>query len=763
MGQVINTNVAALNAQRNLDSSSSGLGVSLQRLSSGLRINSARDDAAGLAIATRFTSRIQGLGAASRNANDAISLAQVAEGALQESTKILQRARELALQSANGSNSAADRKALQAEVNQLKQELTRVSTTTSFNGLKILNGDLTNTAFQIGAEANQTVNVSISDTRTTAIGTNKVTTNNTNGIEQGTHVEFLGGGTSTDAAGVGTDIGIGSDAVTNGYVAETFTISNVTSGGSINTATATFSNNDDASTIASNLSAVSGVTATAFNQITLSAYSLTDTDSGSIELQVSGSNIDSVITIATTSDSDFSFMASEINSDTDLASAGVYALSQGTSVVIISRLGDDLQINNASTGGTANISVESAFDGVAASVVTSGITNTRGGRVDVTLNQGYTIQSGGTGIFGGTAATTLTTTATALTDVTAANSVAAQTLTVSGSTGSGTVSVVADDEASAIVTKINAITGTTNVKAAAVTTLTLQNLSADGTVTFDLFGDNVTTAPASISAAITTTDFTALVKAINDVAGNTGITAAADGANNVIKLTHATGKDIDIKNFTHSAGVNLVTTPTDSTVAITGDGSSTTNFLEATLDVIGNSANNSGETVQLVDGGTREGQDSTVVGGEISFTSSATFSVSSSIAGNDTGDTLKFEGGLLSGIANSGNSSSAQTVNTVDISSVAGAQSAIAVLDEAVNQISEIRADLGAVQSRFESAIRNLANNIENLNIARSRILDTDFAAETANLTKNQILTQAGISILAQANTLPQNILALLQ
>src|SRR5690606_37247638 len=151
------------------------------------------------------------------------------------------------------------------------------------------------------------------------------------------------------------------------------------------------------------------------------------------------------------------------------------------------------------------------------------------------------------------------------------------------------------------------------------------------------------------------------------------------------------------------------------------------------------------------------GFDSTVNGGEVKFTSDASFSVSSSISG------VGFNCSLFGAAASAGNASTASTVNAIDISTATGAQDAIQVLDEAINQISSVRADLGAVQSRFESAIRNLSNNVENLNIARSRILDTDFAAETANLTKNQILQQAGISVLSQANSLPQNVLALLQ
>jgi len=160
MPQIINTNIASLNAQRNLNTSQSSLNTSLQRLSSGLRINSAKDDAAGLAIATRFTSQINGLDQASRNANDGIPLAQTAEGALGTITDNLQRIRELAVQSRNATNSATDRAALNTEAQQLKAEIDRVASTTSFNGVKLLDGSFTNQAFQVGANVGETITVS---------------------------------------------------------------------------------------------------------------------------------------------------------------------------------------------------------------------------------------------------------------------------------------------------------------------------------------------------------------------------------------------------------------------------------------------------------------------------------------------------------------------------------------------------------------------------------------------------------------------------
>ncbi len=171
MPQVINTNIPSLTTQRNLNSSQGALSTALQRLSSGLRINSAKDDAAGLAIAERFTTQIRGLNQAVRNANDGISLSQTAEGALAEVTNNLQRIRELAVQSANSTNSASDRGALDAEVQQRLAEIERIATQTAFNGLKVLDGSFGTSQFQVGANAGETIGVNLAQSvKITAIG-----------------------------------------------------------------------------------------------------------------------------------------------------------------------------------------------------------------------------------------------------------------------------------------------------------------------------------------------------------------------------------------------------------------------------------------------------------------------------------------------------------------------------------------------------------------------------------------------------------------
>ncbi|WP_312224738.1 flagellin [Stutzerimonas nitrititolerans] len=163
MALTVNTNVASLNTQRNLSNSANALSTTMQRLSTGSRINSAKDDAAGLQISNRLGSQVSGLNVAVKNSNDGISMAQTAEGALQQSTNILQRMRDLSLQAANGSNSDTERTALNDEVTQLKKELDRISNTTTFGGRQLLNGDFGTASFQVGAAANEIISVSIGE------------------------------------------------------------------------------------------------------------------------------------------------------------------------------------------------------------------------------------------------------------------------------------------------------------------------------------------------------------------------------------------------------------------------------------------------------------------------------------------------------------------------------------------------------------------------------------------------------------------------
>lgn len=256
------TNTASLNAQRNLSKSGEGLATSMQRLSSGMRINSAKDDAAGMQIANRLTSQVNGLAVAQRNANDGISMAQTAEGAMQESSSILQRMRDLALQSANGSNSAEDRAALQKEVGALQQELTRISETTKFGATSLLDGSFGTKQFQVGANANETINVTLGNMAADAIGAHQI----------------KGAGTSGTAA---NDIG---DAEATLLAANMGTNGDIWS---VNGTNVTFANGNGASSIAKNINdASTGVDAQA--KLITRIQGLSSSDAGTLNIYKEG-------------------------------------------------------------------------------------------------------------------------------------------------------------------------------------------------------------------------------------------------------------------------------------------------------------------------------------------------------------------------------------------------------------------------------------------------------------------------------------------
>jgi flagellin len=216
MAAIINTNVVSLNAQRNLSSSQNALATSLQRLSSGMRINSAKDDAAGLAISERMTSQIRGLNQAARNANDGISMSQTAEGALGEIGNNLQRIRELAVQSRNASNSVSDRQALNNEVQQVKSEIDRVASSTSFNGTKLIDGSFTNQSFQVGANVGETISISsLVDARSSSLGTSTSSTANVTGAASTAFTAITAGDLTINGVSVGA-VAAGSNAATQG-------------------------------------------------------------------------------------------------------------------------------------------------------------------------------------------------------------------------------------------------------------------------------------------------------------------------------------------------------------------------------------------------------------------------------------------------------------------------------------------------------------------------------------------------------------------
>ncbi|MBI4984192.1 MAG: hypothetical protein HZC24_02290, partial [Rhodocyclales bacterium] len=402
MPQVINTNIASLNAQRNLSTSQSALSVSLQRLSSGLRINSAKDDAAGLAISERMTSQVRGLNQAVRNANDGISLAQTAESALGEIGNLLQRMRELSIQSANATNSDSDRVSLQQEVSQLKAELTRIAGTTTFNGQKVLNGALQNIQFQVGAEANQTIGITIGDARSASIGSRLVTTNNTsNGLQTATNFSRY----ATAGASVGYAQAIAADiatAATNGYGAQTLTIKDA-SGTVLQGGLIKVNANDQASTIAARLNAVDGgaVRAEGYTSLKLANLSSQSGGNDAITLNLQSGTALSTFTLTgvDTSSSQanlFAAIQNAVNGDADLKAAGVVAGIDGANnLVIRNNTGADIAIDLAIASGTVTVDAYGSDTGnthVQLAAAGNGATRV-GGQLSIFLANGYTVES----------------------------------------------------------------------------------------------------------------------------------------------------------------------------------------------------------------------------------------------------------------------------------------------------------------------------------------------------------------------------------
>jgi len=610
MPQFINSNIPSLTAQRNLNTSQNSLNNSLQRLSSGLRINSAKDDAAGLAISERFTAQIRGLNQAARNANDGISLAQTAEGDMAAITNNLQRIRELSVQSANATNSSSDRAALQLEVSELISEIDRVASTSAFNGVKLLDGSFSAQAFQVGANAGETVTISsIASSRTTDVG-QALTASST--------------GTAIATAGIGAgELTVNGNAVAATAGDAALIAAAVTASGSSVTATAT-----NAQTAITFADAVGTATAAATqSSVALGAFTVNGTTDTDVTNQFS---------IAFDNSGDGGSDSLTITATANIANNGGDAITNTVAGFVAAGFVD--------TAGTGTVSGYNLELGGQASI-TAAITN---GTLTVARADGFefSITETGTGFSNAPAFGNTTTTA----------------------NGTKAVTGVAP-------------TYTLSVDGAAL------DFTADG-------------ADGTITAA----EVGALIDAIDGyTASGTGTTLSItkDDGSNIVLLEG--GSDSDA-----SEGL-----------AVNGSVTAASETYRGTVDI------------------TSAGEDLV-------------------IAGTTPGNAGQSAGTVTAALAGT-------TIAATDISTVAGANAAIASADSALTTINSSRASLGAIQNRFDSVVSSIQTTSENLSASRSRIRDADFAAETAALTRAQILQQAGVSILGQANSLPQNALSLLQ
>jgi flagellin len=588
------------------------LATALQRLSSGLRINSAKDDAAGLAISERFTTQIRGLNQAVRNANDGISLAQTAEGALGETGTALQRIRELAIQSANSTNSASDRAALNAEAAQLLAEVQRIALTTQFNGQNILDGTFSSAQFQVGANANQTISFGVSGATTNTLGAYQATS------AAVTSSAFDGAGFTIN----GVEIGVSAATSAAGVTADSAT------------AKATAINAKANQT---------GVTATAASTVTGSAP-VARSGLANGALQINGISVGAIArdTNAVTQGRNAATAINAVSNQT-----GVTAVADASTGALTLSTADGRNI--ALTASTASAANATAIFNATGLDISAGS--------NPTGNDALTLQVGGAFDLSAPGAGSLTEG-----DTFTLDGLTYEFTTDATVTGSNVAVTVADGNTAAqVATAIN-------------TAVNLQFAAGNTSVSSTVATDTVTLTNQKVGANST-------------FAGYSESVLGGGGAGALVQTSTATG-----------------TAPAD------GNGVTTR--------------------------------------GTLTLSSASNFTL----------------GGADLAYAGLGSATPALTrLDTVNISTVSGANAAIAVLDGALSQVTSIRADLGAVQNRFSSTIANLQTTSENLSASRSRILDADFAAETASLTRAQILQQAGTAILAQANAIPQNVLSLLR
>jgi flagellin len=820
MAAFINTNIASLNAQRNLTSSQGALQTSLQRLSSGLRINSAKDDAAGLAIASRFTTQIKGLDQAVRNANDGISLAQTGEGALGEISNNLQRIRELAVQSANSTNSASDRAAINQEVQQRLAEIDRTASQTSFNGQKILDGSFGSANFQVGANAGETINVGLATSmRTGSIG--KIATVTTAGA---VGASAVGGNFTTNALTLG-DFSVPTSPPVDASIAVTPTSLLFASGTAATSAFTLTAANADFS--------VAGQAATARTFTTAAAIDFTQAD---FTLSGAAAHFDitdeagNTVTIALDGN-DYSGVGGNTQFITDVnaalsaaGSATTASLNGGKLVLTASTTGSGTTQPTISNPGadaaTANITGAGGVNGGGLDTVTTTNTTFTVGGHNVTLNSDYSGDPDASNLAGD-----LQTALQAYDpNYSVTNTGYGITISLTGSSAASAVAIAGTD-ATANAAGINDDAGTAGTSSANASftvdgqSVTLNQNYADfnalaadigaqvggsyavannaGTITISKTGD--TGAALAISAAdaqATASGFSTAVVGTAGSASSTSTAASFSVDGNAVTL-----------NGDYSGGGGLASLVTDLsaqlsgyTVTASGSGVSITNNSTGTAAPVLSGLNGNATTAGFAAGTSTVGSNSgTITISDLSITVGSNSAVSITNKTYDSVDDLAAEinksvGGAYASVSNGVltlTSSSDLTLSGTDTSSgplsgvngfqstsisassgsldsantltVSGSLDAIQRVDAALNTVNGLRSTFGAIQNRFESVIANLSSGSENLSAARSRIQDADFAAETATLTRGQILQQAGVAMLAQANSLPNNVLALLR
>ncbi len=598
----VNTNIASISARNNLVGSNGMQEKAFERLSSGQRINSASDDAAGLQIANSMTSQINGLKMAAKNASDGISLVNTVDGALAESTEILQRMRELAVQAISDTNSGQDRVFIQDEINALNTEINRIASTTQFNGMNLLDGTFNNMELQVGSDVGQTVQFGVNNVDNATLGSFQLSSV----VEAGGTAESTAANGTVTAGGQNTHASAITALNANFSAAADYTLK-----GFFGSKTANVNAGANARDVAAAFNLVSGttgVTATAATRVLLDRFG--GADSYTFTLQGKSSTASTV-----------TFTIADPN-DVSAAKDAINAVSGSTGIIASLKEGDK-------------------------------------SKIELVNDEGYDIIIG---------------------DVTPSSTNTAVTVDTT-TTGAGEAAVLTKAGHGFEVGDIVEYTGTGAL---------LGNL-----VSGDFY--KVGTVPASNQFTLTKLDGSA------HTYGGTG------HATNTFTKIHG----ITVKGQTASNTTGLISTTATTTL----------------------------------------GADTDSVGyvGQVQLNSHRNFTVASGNGSNHFATDTAAQ------------TTDHNTVGSIDLKTVEGAARALAILDSAIQMIDQQRSSVGALNNRLESTVDNLNNITVKTEASLSRIMDADFASETAELSKSQVLSQAATAMLAQANQQPQNVLRLLQ
>jgi len=701
---VINTNLKALVAQESMRSSDLKLSAAMERLSTGTRINTAKDDAAGLAISNRMTSQIRGMAKAIQNTNDAISMTQTAEGAYKGVNDILARMRELSVQSATGTMNDNDRSSIQLEVSQLKSQIDDIATKTNHNNIKLLDGSAQKVVIQTGTNQGDTINLNFASARTKDIG---VGTRATLASAGGQYVAATSFDALEDSAMYLNGVAIGASQAVS----------------------------DKASTVAASASAIAKAAAINAKSDLSGVYAKVDTNVVSGTGGMTAVALTGTITINGVTTDSFSTSAASTSLSRKQTVVAINAKSEQTGVVAIDTEDDTLGITLQAKDGR---NIDIAFTTLTAAATGVRDTGTFVGsynlytldsrKIDVSFQTGDQNVEAFSGLRNGNyasdtalynsynrataaAATAPSTTTTGLLSNNSLilNGVAIGQALSTDDSASDTTAASSTREASAIAiaAAINRKTDLTGVTASASPNVIRGEGFTAGT-TADIYLNGVTFTANAMTR-------NGLIDSYNSVSDRTGVVATAWGDG--VELRAKDGRNISIGSaVAANVGLTGITIGTAATSA-----AATTSYSQVTLQ------------------------------------SDNKFTVKSGNEGITNLELLGFRQGTFGG------SDNGLKINQVDVSTVSGANQAIVAIDAAIETISKSQANSGALNNRMDYIVANLSEASQNMSASRSRILDTDYATETSSLAKQQIISQAATAMLAQANQQPQSVLSLLK